>query len=64
MTGLEVDDDVGWLKHRLSFPKGNEEEVEKAEREYEVIDPRARATRAKEEERQKKARSGRTHRGR
>ena len=53
--GLEVDDDVGWLSHRLYFPKDNTEEVDKAERDYEVIDPRARASRAKEEERQKKA---------
>jgi len=63
--GLEVDDDVGWLRHRLHFPKDNTEEVDKAERDYEVIDPRARASRAKEEERQKKARQhGRSHRGR
>lgn len=55
-SGLEVDDDVDWLSHRLHFPKGNEEEVNKAERDYEVIDPRARASRAKEEEREKKSR--------
>ena len=59
-----MDDDVGWLSHRLHFPKGNAEEVDKAERDYEVIDPRARATRAKEEERQKKAQQGRSHRAR
>ena len=52
--GMEVDDDVGFLGHMLHFPKGNEEEVAKAEREYEVIDPRQRGARAKEEERERK----------
>ncbi|TFK92612.1 cyclophilin-like protein [Polyporus arcularius HHB13444] len=52
--GIEVDDDVGFLGHMLHFPKGNEEEVAKAEREYEVIDPRQRGARAKEEERERK----------
>lgn len=52
--GVEVDDDTGFLAHRLQFPKGNEVEVAKAEREYEVIDPRARGARAKEEERLRK----------
>lgn len=52
--GIEVDDDVGFLSHKLFFPKGNEEEVAKAERDYEVIDPRARGARAKEEERERK----------
>ncbi|VDB84859.1 unnamed protein product [Peniophora sp. CBMAI 1063] len=52
--GVEVDDDLGFLSHHLRFPKGNEEEVAKAEREYEVIDPRARGAKAKEEERQRK----------
>jgi peptidyl-prolyl cis-trans isomerase SDCCAG10 len=52
--GIEVDDDRGFLSHHLSFPKGNEEEVQKAEREYEVIDPRARGARAREEERERK----------
>ncbi|KAI0031442.1 cyclophilin-like protein [Vararia minispora EC-137] len=52
--GIEVDDDKGFLSHHLNFPKGNEEEVEKAEREYEVIDPRARGARAREEERERK----------
>ncbi len=32
-AGMEVDDDTGFLSHQLSFPKGNEEEVSKAERE-------------------------------
>ncbi|KAH9893263.1 cyclophilin-like protein [Cubamyces lactineus] len=52
--GLEVDNDTGFLGHALHFPKGNEEEVLKAEREYEVIDPRQRGARAKEEERERK----------
>lgn len=49
---VEVDDDLGSLSHHLSLPKGNEKEVAKAEREYEVIDPRARG--AKEEEKLRK----------
>jgi peptidyl-prolyl cis-trans isomerase SDCCAG10 len=53
--GREVDDDAGFLGHALQFHKGNEEEVAKAERDYEVIDPRARGARAKEEERERKA---------
>ncbi|KAI0747839.1 cyclophilin-like protein [Daedaleopsis nitida] len=52
--GMEVDNDVGFLGHLLHFPKGNEEEVMKAEREYEVIDPRQRGARAREEERERK----------
>lgn len=52
--GMEVDDDVGFLAHLLHFPKGNEEETAKAEREYEVIDPRQRGARAREEERERK----------
>ncbi len=52
--GMEVDDDVGFLGHLLHFPKGNEEETAKAEREYEVIDPRQRGARAREEELERK----------
>jgi peptidyl-prolyl cis-trans isomerase SDCCAG10 len=52
--GLEVDDDVGFMSHLLHFPKDNSEEVMKAERDYEVIDPRQRGARAKEEERERK----------
>lgn len=52
--GIEVDDDTGFLSHHLSFPKGNDEEVQKAERDYEVIDPRQRGARAREEERERK----------
>jgi peptidyl-prolyl cis-trans isomerase SDCCAG10 len=53
-VGLEVDDDTGFLAHKLHFPKDNDEEVAKAERDYEVIDPRQRGARAREEERQRK----------
>ncbi|KZT25176.1 cyclophilin-like protein [Neolentinus lepideus HHB14362 ss-1] len=52
--GMEVDDDFGFLSHKLYFPKDNTEEVNKAERDYEVIDPRQRNARAKEEEREKR----------
>jgi peptidyl-prolyl cis-trans isomerase SDCCAG10 len=52
--GLEVDDDVEWLRHRLQFPKDSGEESARAERDYEVIDPRARGARAKEEEKARK----------
>jgi peptidyl-prolyl cis-trans isomerase SDCCAG10 len=51
---IEVDNDLGFLGHLLHFPKGNEEEVEKAERDYEVIDPRARSAQARQEERDRK----------
>jgi peptidyl-prolyl cis-trans isomerase SDCCAG10 len=52
--GLEVDDDVEWLSHRLHFPKDDGQESARAEHDYEVIDPRARGARAKEEERARK----------
>ena len=52
--GLEIDDDVEWLRHRLQFPKDNGQESARAEHDYEVIDPRARGARAKEEERVRK----------
>ncbi|KAI0085779.1 cyclophilin-like domain-containing protein [Irpex rosettiformis] len=52
--GMEVDDDVGFMSHLLHFPHDNSEEVMKAERDYEVIDPRQRGARAKEEERERK----------
>ncbi|TFY80585.1 hypothetical protein EWM64_g3428 [Hericium alpestre] len=41
--GMEVDDDRGFMSHLLQVPKGNDEEAQKAERDYEVIDPRQRA---------------------
>ncbi|GJE93272.1 cyclophilin-like protein [Phanerochaete sordida] len=52
--GIEVDDDTGFLGHALHFPKDNNEEVIKAERDYEVIDPRQRGAQAKEEAREKR----------
>lgn len=52
--GIEVDRDHGFMNHLLEFPKDNNEEVEKAERDYEVIDPRQRGARAKQEERDRK----------
>lgn len=52
--GMEVDDDRGFMSHALNFPKDDGEESRKAERDYEVIDPRARGARAKEEERERK----------
>ncbi|KAJ3755127.1 cyclophilin-like protein [Lentinula raphanica] len=54
-AGMEVDDDRGFLGHLLQFPKDDGEESRKAERDYEVIDPRQRGARAKEEERARKA---------
>jgi len=52
---MEVDDDVGFLSHKLFVPNDNNiVEVEKAERDYEVIDPRQRGARAREEERERR----------
>lgn len=66
--GMEVDDDAGFMSHTLHFPKDDGEETRKAERDYEVIDPRQRGARAKEEERERKrlakakaGRGGRRH---
>jgi peptidyl-prolyl cis-trans isomerase SDCCAG10 len=53
-VGIEVDDDCGFMTHALHFPKDDGEESKKAERDYEVIDPRQRGARAKEEERERK----------
>ena len=63
-SGMEVDTDRGFMGHLLQFPKGNEEEVQKAEREYEVIDPRARGAQARQEERERKRASMKGGRGR
>ncbi|KAL4066093.1 cyclophilin-like protein [Scleroderma citrinum] len=52
--GMEVDDDRGFMNHVLHFPKDDGEETRKAERDYEVIDPRQRSARAREEERERK----------
>ncbi|WWD21727.1 peptidyl-prolyl isomerase CWC27 [Kwoniella shandongensis] len=40
---LEVDDDVGWMRHRLKFEIDEKELTRRAEDEYSVIDPRAKA---------------------
>jgi len=55
--GVEVDDDKGFMTHALNFPKDNTEETDKAERDYEVIDPRQRGAKAREEERERKKQS-------
>jgi len=57
--GIEVDDDLGWLGHQLKFHHGNEEETTKADRDYEVIDPRVRGEKARGEERDRKKQSDR-----
>ncbi|GAW04465.1 cyclophilin-like protein [Lentinula edodes] len=67
--GIEIDNDRGFLGHSLHFPKDDGEESRKAERDYEVIDPRQRGARAKEEEKARKAKAkyrdgGRGSRGR
>ena len=52
-AGMEVDDDTGFMGHALHFAKDDAEDT-KAERDYEVIDPRVRSAKAKEEERERK----------
>ncbi|KAG8977987.1 hypothetical protein FRB90_008620, partial [Tulasnella sp. 427] len=52
--GVEVDKDTEWLSHRLHFPKDNKEIDEQALEHYEVIDPRERGRKAKDEERERK----------
>ncbi|KAF8883330.1 cyclophilin-like domain-containing protein [Gymnopilus junonius] len=52
--GMEVDDDTGFLGHSLHFAKDNTEETIKAERDYEVIDPRQRGAKAREEDRERR----------
>lgn len=52
--GIDVDNDTDWMGHRLNFPKGNEEEIRRAEHDYEVIDPRTRSAAAREEEMERK----------
>ncbi|TDL23814.1 cyclophilin-like protein [Rickenella mellea] len=56
-NSMEVDADTGFLAHKLSFPKDDGEESRKAERDYEVIDPRQRGARARVEERERKRRN-------
>jgi peptidyl-prolyl cis-trans isomerase SDCCAG10 len=52
--GMEVDDDVDWLRHRLHFATDDAAETARAEHDYEVIDPRTRGAKAKEEEMERK----------
>ncbi|GJJ11376.1 hypothetical protein Clacol_005608 [Clathrus columnatus] len=59
--GQEIDNDRSWLSHRLHFPKDDTAEIERAHRDYEVIDPRNRSARAKEEEAERR-RNQRKHR--
>ncbi|KAK4683823.1 peptidyl-prolyl cis-trans isomerase SDCCAG10, partial [Tremellales sp. Uapishka_1] len=40
---LEVDDDVGWMSHKLRFAADEKETSRRAEEDYTVIDPRAKA---------------------
>ncbi|TRM56860.1 cyclophilin-like domain-containing protein [Schizophyllum amplum] len=54
----ETDTDLDFLTHELRFPKDDGAEGVKAERDYEVIDPRARGAQAKAEERERKNRAG------
>ncbi|GAB1518236.1 Peptidyl-prolyl isomerase cwc27 [Rhizoctonia solani] len=58
----EVDNDSSWIGHKLKFAKDDGSETRRAEHEYsthisaqEVIDPRARSSQAKMEERERKA---------
>ncbi|KAF7371159.1 Cyclophilin-like protein [Mycena sanguinolenta] len=60
----EVDDDAGFMGHALRFPKDDGEESMKAERDYEVIDPRQRGARAKEEEERERKRAAKAKAGR
>ncbi|WVF69542.1 hypothetical protein IAT40_004320 [Kwoniella sp. CBS 6097] len=51
---LEVDDDVGWLKHKLKFIVDEKELTRRAEEEYSVIDPRAKARQLADDNRKEK----------
>ncbi|KAI5453366.1 Peptidyl-prolyl isomerase cwc27 [Naganishia albida] len=58
--GLEVDDDVGWMSHALkAVNDGNADQSRRAETDYTVIDPRAKARAIKEEKRRDEGRGGR-----
>jgi peptidyl-prolyl cis-trans isomerase SDCCAG10 len=62
--GMEVDDDVDWLHHRLHFADDSAAEVSRAEHDYEVIDPRMRGAKAKEEEMERRREKTRKDGGR
>ncbi|WWC68187.1 uncharacterized protein I206_102110 [Kwoniella pini CBS 10737] len=51
---LEVDDDVEWMKHSLKFVVDEKELTRRAEDEYSVIDPRAKARQLADETRKEK----------
>ncbi|WWC86660.1 uncharacterized protein L201_001537 [Kwoniella dendrophila CBS 6074] len=51
---LEVDDDVGWMKHSLKFIVDEKELTRRAEDEYSVIDPRAKARQLAEDSRKER----------
>mgnify|MGYP006876497364 CR=1 FL=1 len=54
--GLEVDNDVGWMRHELKFLVDEKELTRRAEEEYAVIDPRAKARELAEQEKKEKRR--------
>ncbi|GHJ87261.1 hypothetical protein NliqN6_3663 [Naganishia liquefaciens] len=61
--GIEVDDDVGWMSHALkAVNDGNADQTRRAETDYTVIDPRAKARAIKEEKRRDEGRGGRQFR--
>ncbi|WVQ98305.1 hypothetical protein IAU59_005428 [Kwoniella sp. CBS 9459] len=51
---LEVDDDVGWMRHKLKFIVDEKELTRRAEEEYSVIDPRAKARQLADDNRREK----------
>ncbi|KAF8331731.1 uncharacterized protein EI90DRAFT_3289373 [Cantharellus anzutake] len=57
-AALEVDNDTGWISHRLEFPKNDRAETHRAEHDYEVIDPRAKARGLREGNRNKRGHDG------
>ncbi|KAJ9100584.1 hypothetical protein QFC21_003628 [Naganishia friedmannii] len=62
--GLEVDDDVGWMSHALKAVNDHSlDQNRRAETDYTVIDPRAKARALKEDNRRDNGRGNR-HQGR
>ncbi|KAF8331762.1 uncharacterized protein EI90DRAFT_3123404 [Cantharellus anzutake] len=57
-AALEVDNDTGWISHRLEFPKNDRAETHRAEHDYKVIDPRAKARGLREGNRNKRGHDG------
>lgn len=62
--GMDIDDDVDWINHRLRFADDDNTETMRAEHDYEVIDPRARSAKAKEQEKERKKERSRKDGGR